>query len=405
MGQLYAYQVRDRTGKSRQGVLEAESRDEAAEKLRSEGYYITSLRERKGRKALLSLSLTGGKGRIKFASLMLLCRQLSTMVAAGVPVVAALQLLEGQLPDRRLRASLSRVRRSVSGGTSVAEALREEGVFPRLFVNMVETGEETGNLDVVLQRLADYYENEDRLRKGVKQAMMYPAVVSTIAFVMVLVILFFVLPTFVDMFSGMGVELPLITRIVIMVRDFIVQNFLFLCGGVLALVLAFVYVRSTERGRLVLGRLILKLPIAGGIVSRVAFSRFSRTFGLLLASGIPVVRSLEIVKRVVANAAIERDLEELRSAVEGGGGMATSLKKARTFPPMLRQMIEVGEETGSLDTVLEHVAAYYDREVDNTVKNLTSLIEPVIMAVLALVVLVIALSVVLPMFQMTTSMM
>lgn len=402
MAELYQYQAWDRNGKPVRGTIEVEegqSLDRVARRLRIQGLFVTSLTPAREATPFFSLSM----GRIRPLSpkeLAVFSRQLAIMLATGLSVVGALRVLLAQQTRAGVKRALDRVIRRVSSGETLSGAFRRAvGIFPRMFVDMLEVGEKSGNVAAVLERLAIFYEREDKMRGDIKQALAYPTVVFCFALVATGVILFVVLPIFAATFSDLGAELPLITRIVLGIRDVAARYFLIIVPLLLLAGWALPRWLKTESGRLVADRFLLRMPIVGGLVSRVVFARFARTLSLLFSSGISMDESLESCQRVVGNRVVAADVAYAREQLRQGRGLAEPLKETRSFPPMLVEMIGVGEETGALDQVLNQIATFYEQEVERAVAVISSLLEPIIMVLLAGVVAIVLTSVFLPMFQ------
>lgn len=397
----FAYQARTRDGRSVRGVVEVETRELAVAQLRNQGYVVTALRE--APKAATT-SLFEARGPIKPKFLAIFCRQFAIMIGTGLSLVNSLQILAEQVLEKRLSKALDSIRLDVASGSSFTKALeKHRGLFPNVFIHLVEAGEMAGALPEVLDRLAVYYEREDELRKKISDALMYPTIVTVVAVTMVFVLLFFVLPMLVRNFTSFGVEPPALTQAVLNGRDWMVAHWYVVLGGIL---LAYILLRmylQTPRGRRQKDALKLSLPAVGELQKMVVFSRFCRTLGLLLNSGISMVHSLSILERLIDNTVISEALGQARLGVERGHGISAPLSNHPVFPKMLVQMIAVGEETGNLEKVLTQLSDYYDREVNFAVASLTKLLEPAVMLVLAVVVLFILLSVYLPMMQMVTT--
>lgn len=393
----YAYKAYDAAGQLVSGTMQAADSHEVIARLRAEGYFPSSVeaaRERGWR--------SQRQRRLRPKELALFARQFAIMLQTGMPVVSCLDILAGQQTQPAARAALQDVRRQVSGGQSLAESMRAHlRVFPDMLVNMIDVGESSGNLPELLDRMADFYERDAKLRGDIKQALTYPAVVVSFAFVAIVIVLFGVLPTFAEIFDDYGVDLPFVTRVVLGFRDFTVSNIWWLLPLAVACVWLLVRYFRGLHGRFLLHGWLLRIPVVGGLISRIVFARFSRTLGLLFTSGVPMLESLEHCGKIVGNVVVAHDIAVAREGVQRGEGISAPLRQqARTFPPMLVEMIAVGEETGGLERVLTQIADFYEREVEQTVKGLTSLIEPVIMVILGGVVFVIVLSVFVPLFDM-----
>lgn len=396
----FQYTVRTQDGRTLTGVMEAETRDDVVRRLRQQKYFVTTVK-------IVPRSTFGAifeqKGKIKAKHMALLCRQFAIELHAGMTLVTALELLEQQAEDVRLTKALRDIRVEISGGSSLTQAVeRQARIFPQVFVNLLAAGEAAGALPEVLDRLAIYYEREDELRKKVGEALMYPGIIFSVAIAIVLLLIFVVLPMLISNFAGFGIEPPRVTQVVLGVRDWMVAQWYIVLGAIAAAVFGMRRYLRTPLGRRQRDRLLLKIPIIGQLQKMMVFSRFSRTLSLLLNSGIAMVQALNIVERVLENVIVQDSVMESRTAVNRGEPLSESLRRNKLFPLMLTQMVLVGEETGNLESTLEQVSDYYDREVNYVVARFTKALEPIVMLILAVVVLFILISVYLPMMQMIT---
>lgn len=395
----FAYKGRNQSGQAVSGVIQAASEVAAASQLRKDGFIVTSVKEVKE-----PIRLFQSKVKLKAKHLALFCRQFAIMLGTGLTLVNALELLEEQAIDASFGQVLQTVRLDVASGTAFTKALeKHRKVFPHMFIHLVEAGEVSGSLPEVLDRLAIYYEREDELRKKIAEASMYPAIIISVSLVMVLVLLFAVLPMLVNNFAGFGVEIPAITRAVLGGRDWAVRNWYVVVGIIIAIVLGLRYYVTTKPGRLMKDSIQLALPVVGEMQKMVIFSRFCRTLSLLMDSGISMLNTLQILERLLDNVVVKRAMREAIIGVERGQGISVPLGEHKVFPKMLLQMIQVGEETGNLETILVQLADYYDREVNFAVASFTKLLEPMMMLVLGVVVLFILMSIYLPMMQMVSA--
>ena len=395
MAKDYQYRAWDRSGKLVTGTLQADHPDRASERLRAEGLFVSSLRPVRERKPLFQ-----GTKRLSPTSLALFCQQFSIMINTGMPIVSCLQALKEQMPNKPSQKALESISQHVASGEGLGESLgSHQKIFPRLFIDMIELGEASGNLPEILDRLAIYYEKDAKLRGDVKQAMTYPAVVSIVAVLAVGVVLFTVIPKFAALFSDFGGKLPLITRMVLSVQKGIADNIVYLLVIIVLLFFAVQRFGRTKRGRWLLDSILLRLPVAGNLIVKVLLSRFCQTLSLLLSGGVTVMKALEFTHKVAGNVVLAADIALARTGVASGQGISEPLRQARTFPKMLVDIIAIGEESGSMEKVLSQISDFYDKEVDRAVKSLTSVIEPVIIVVLAGVIGLIAAAVFMPMFE------
>ncbi|HUO76059.1 MAG TPA: type II secretion system F family protein, partial [Thermodesulfovibrionales bacterium] len=354
------------------------------------------------KKGLLSgLSLGGG---VSDKDIVVFTRQFSTMIDAGLPLVQGLEILSTQVENKSLAKNLTVIKADVEGGSTYADALRKHPkIFSELYVNMVAAGEAGGILDTILNRLAAYIEKAMKLKKKVKGAMIYPAVVTSVAVLVIAVIMIFVIPTFSQMFASLGGTLPLPTRIVVGMSHFIAGiGGLIVAGLIVAIIVSIVQIRKTEKGKKVIDSIALKLPIFGILLRKVAVAKFTRTLGTLISSGVPILDGLEITAKTAGNKVIEYAIMDVRQAVSEGKTLEEPLTKAKVFPPMVTHMIAVGESTGALDAMLGKIADFYDDEVDNAVANLTAMMEPLLMVFLGGAIGFIVVAMYLPIFKMIT---
>jgi len=386
---------RDRSGAVQEGVLVADSKDLAFASLSRQGIVVSGIRE-KGKEAALPRA---GR-RVPAKKLAVFTRQFSVMIDAGLPLVQCLEILATQQDHKSFQKVLFQVRQDVESGSSLAEAMRKHPkAFDALYVNMVAAGESGGILDTILQRLSTYIEKSVKLKSQVRSAMMYPIAVITIAAAVVAIILLKVIPTFAALFAGLGAELPLPTRIVIMASNFLARYFIFIVILVGVAVYAFRAYYRTDNGRHVVDRILLGTPIFGEILRKIAVARFCRTLATLTSSGVPILDSLEITAKTAGNAIIEDAVLATRKSVEAGKTIAEPLRDAKVFPNMVVQMVSVGEQTGKLETMLNKIAEFYEDEVDAAVAGLIKLMEPVMIAILGVVIGGVVIAMYLPMFS------
>lgn len=400
MATTFKYSVRDKTGKVVSGRLEGESRDSVAAKLRQMGYIILDLNEDR----LAALSKIQFGSPVKMKDITIFARQFATMINAGLSLTKCLSILSGQSESKELRDIISQVGRDVEAGQSLSEAMsRHPKVFPPIFINMVRAGETGGVLDEVLVRVADHFERDAQLKAKIKSAMTYPIAMGALVLIVLVAMMIFVVPTFQKMFSDMGGTLPLPTQILVAVSDG-ARSWpgLVVVAAVIASVVAFRSWIATTSGRFIWDGIKLRMPVAGPLIRKLSLARFTRTFGTLVAAGVPILSALDIVSDTAGNEVVARAVKGVRAAVKEGETIAKPLAESPVFPSMLVQMIAVGEETGALDAMLTKVADFYDEEVGTSVDGLTSIIEPIMMATLAVVVGGIVIALYMPMFQVIT---
>ena len=392
---VFKYVAKDKDGKTVSGSLEAASSRALVESLRQRELIIIHIDEEKEKSAKAAAG--GGGGKIKMDDLVIFSRQLATMVDAGIPLVGALDALQDQMESKGFKNVIKKVRNDVEGGLSLSEALNKQpNVFSEFFINMVKAGESSGQLDEILDRVAVYMEKTLALIRKVKSSLIYPAVVIFMAITITTFLIVKVVPTFESIFVTIGVELPLPTKILITISKILRQWLPLVVVGLVVGIVALVRVIRTDKGKLVFDTLLLKLPVLGPLLKKVAIARFARTLSTLQKSGVAILTALEIVGKTSGNKVIEAAVFKTKSSIKEGESIAQPLTASRVFPPMVTRMISVGEQTGKLEEMLGKVADFYESEVDTAVSGLTSLIEPLIIAFLGVVVGGIVVSMFLP---------
>jgi type IV pilus assembly protein PilC len=396
----FTYKAIEAGGKTVKGRLEGESQQAVLTKLRERNVQVVDVTESKSG-AVLALLKMNRVGRVKLAALVVFSRQFATMIDAGINVLKCLDILENQTKDPVLKTVICDCRRDVVGGSSLTEAVNKHPrVFSKLYVSMIKAAEIGGILDQILDRLATFLEREQEIIGKIKGAMVYPCVVLVFAICMVFAMMIFVLPTFKDIFADFGGELPAITSMMFSISTFM-RTFWYI---VLAMPVVFVsglkYYNTTDSGRWNIDKFKLKIPVVGELIQKMAISRFARTLGTLVNSGVPMLRALEIVAETAGNVIIAKAVTDARNCVREGQKISAPLEASGMFPPMVTQMIDVGEETGRMSDMLIKVANFYDQEVEIAVKALTSLIEPALIVFLGGIVGFIVASIMVPMFTM-----
>jgi type IV pilus assembly protein PilC len=395
---VFVYQGRTTAG-STQGEIDAPDRNTAVASLRAKGVLTTNIKEKPA--GVTKEKKAGGK--VKDREMAIFTRQFSTMIDAGLPLVQCLNILAEQSESKNLREVTTRVGRDVEAGSSLAEAFRKHPkTFDELFTNMIEVGESGGILDVVLQRLSLYIEKAAALKRKIKAAMIYPLTIVGVAVIVVIFMLTFVIPTFAQMFKNLGAELPLPTKIVLWLSDFVQTWILLIIIAIAAAIYALKKYYATEGGQSVIDALLLKLPVFGVLIRKVAVARFTRTLGTLISSGVPILEGLRITARTAGNKVVEKAVLVTRAVVTAGGTITEPLKASTVFPPMVIQMINVGEQTGALDAMLGKIADFYDDEVDTAVGALTALMEPLMIVFLGVVIGGLVVAMYLPIFRLVT---
>ena len=393
----YIWKGRTAKGETLSGEYECEDRREVTDYLRKRRIVITSLKKKPKEIEIGFLK----KKSVGVKDLSVFTRQFATMVNAGLPLVQCLDVLGRQLEKPHFKKVVQQVTADVEGGSTLAEALEKHPkVFSDLFVNMIAAGEAGGILDVILGRLAVFLEKADALQRKVKGAMTYPTIVLTVAGGACIFMLMFVIPVFAKMFSDFGGTLPAPTRVVMGLSDFLKSYWWALGGGVAAAVFAFKRYRATEKGKMVTDRLALRIPVLGTVLRKSAVARFTRTLGTLIGSGVPILQGLEITARTAGNSVIQKAINDTAKSISQGDTIAVPLKESGVFPPMVVQMIGIGEQTGALDEMLSKIADFYDDEVDAAVEALTAAIEPLMIVVMGTMVGGMLIAMYLPMFKM-----
>jgi len=377
------------------GIIDANDQAQALVALRSKEYIIISLKEDKVRKKVIARS-------VKLDDLVIFSRQLATMVDSGIPLVQALNILSEQIEKEGFRQVILKVRQDIEAGSSFCDALStHSSVFSSLYVNMVKAGEASGLLNDILDRLATYLEKVIVLQRKVRSSLVYPAVVITMAILITAFLLLKIIPTFKGIFEVLGGTLPLPTRILIGISDFLRHYVLFWVGAIIGFIFAFKKYISTPRGRYNFDKRILKLPIFGSLFRKVAVARFSRTLSTLIKSGVPILNSLDIVAKTSGNKIVEEAILNARTSIKEGEPISGPLSKSGVFPPMVVRMISVGEQTGELEKMLTKISDFYDDQIDAAVSGLTSMIEPLVIAFLGIVIGGIVVALFMPIFKIT----
>lgn len=377
------------------GVIVAENKEAVRARLRRQQIIVTQVKEQ-GKEIAFPL-LRGGVSQKELA---VFTRQFSVMIDAGLPLVQCIEILGTQSENKVFQKVLLQVRQDVESGATLADSMRKHPkVFDDLFSNMIAAGEAGGILDTILQRLATYIEKAVKLRRAVRSAMIYPTAVITIAALVVAIILWKVIPTFAALFAGLGAELPLPTRIVIAVSNFLGRYFLIMIFVLAAVIYAIKRYHDTYKGRRVIDGLLLKAPVLGIVLRKIAVARFCRTLATLVSSGVPILEALEITAKTAGNAVVEDAIMATRKSIEEGKTISEPLKDTEVFPPMVVHMIAVGEQTGALDAMLSKIADFYEEEVDAAVENMLTLLEPIMILFLGIVIGGIVISMYLPMFD------
>lgn len=404
----FTYKARDKNGSLHENVLTAESEDSVRNQLAEKGLWVVEVKQAKAGKgslkSLADINLDGYIAELQgvgLKELVVFCRQFSALVDSGIAMLRSLNILSSQTKGPKMKQVLTDVRDNVEQGISLSDSFNKHPkVFDRLFVSMVKAGETGGVLDQVLQRIAAFMEYRARLQAKVQSAMIYPAVVTVFAFIIFFVMLTFILPKFARIFEKLGDQLPAYTQFLINISEFLRSpGLIFVILAVVAVWFGLSRIYSTEPGRYFFDTVFLKLPVLGDVVQKLAIARFTRTFGTLIKSGVPIITALEIVEDSSGNAVVAKVIKEVQTEVLQGGLIHTPLERSWVFPPMVTSMVSIGEETGELDSMLAKIADFYDAEVETAIEALTSLIEPFMMVTLGGMIGAVIVGMYLPMFQ------
>jgi type IV pilus assembly protein PilC len=395
---VFVFSGRTRGGQTITGEMEAANREAVVARLRSQQVIATAVRSKPK-----DITIPGLGARVTDKDIVVFTRQFATMIDAGLPLVQCLEILASQQDNKALKKTLTDIRQSVEGGSTFAAALKQHPkVFSSLYANMVEAGEAGGILDTILNRLAQYMEKAMALKKKVKSAMIYPSTIITVAVAVVIFLLVFVIPTFKAMFEGFGAALPLPTQIVLELSRIVIGYFWVGLGVIAAAIVGIRWWYGTSSGRTSIDRFLLRMPIIGILIRKVAVAKFTRTLGTLISSGVAILDGLDITARTAGNKIVEMAVLRTRASIAEGKTIAEPLRQSGVFPPMVVQMIAVGEQTGALDAMLGKIADFYDEEVDTAVANLTSLLEPMLMVFLGIVIGGAVIAMYLPIFKLVT---
>ncbi len=395
---VYVWKGKDAKGNKRSGEIEANNENIARLLLRRQNITVSKI---KPKPKDIFENVKWLQPKVKDKDVVVFIRQFATMIDAGLPLVQGLQILQEQQTNRTFKTVLKQVQKDVEEGSTFADALKKHPkIFDELTINLVAAGEVGGILDVILNRLATYMEKIAALKKKVKGAMTYPAIVTIIAILVTAVILIFVIPVFSKMFADFGAALPAPTQFVIKISDAVRNYFHWFFFAAILLFLGFKRFRKTEKGRDITDRLALRLPVFGMLLRKVAVAKFTRTLGTMLSSGVPILEAMDIVAKTAGNKVIENAILDTKASVAEGKSVTEPLMQSGVFPPMVVQMISVGESTGALDAMLGKIADYYDEEVDAAVEALTSMLEPFMMVFLGVVIGGLVISMYLPIFKM-----
>ncbi|WP_252224040.1 type II secretion system F family protein [Clostridium sp. ZBS2] len=392
----FKYRAMNTDGEKIEGTHEADSKGEVIEFISSNGYYPLMVEEIiESKKIEFKFN-----NKVKFKDLSIFCRQFYTMLDAGVPILTCLDILTSQTTNKKLKETLKEVEEDVEKGGILSDAMRKHNeVFPNLLVSLVAAGEESGNLDSIMLRMANHYEKENKVNNKVKNAMIYPIILGLVAISAVIFILTYIMPTFTTMFTENGISLPWSTRFLLWLSGSLKENWFMILLAIIGIIIAIKYIFKTERGVIAASKLKLKLPVIRRLNEMIIVSRFTRTLSTLLSSGLPLVQALDIVMSVIDNKIAQNAIIKVKEQVVRGETLNSSLKETGVFPQMLYSMIKIGEETGSLDEILNKTADFYDEELETTIQGTVALMEPALIVIMGLIIGFIIISIMIPMFD------
>ncbi len=397
----FKYSARDQQGKVVDGNLEAKNIASATDALHDQGLIVVSLKEAGGIDfEKLSEINVGG---IPMKEKVIFMRQMATMVGAGLPLTRSLEIMIQQASNPKFKKILQNVLASIQSGKTLADSFRvEEDVFDQVTINLIEAGEESGNLENILEKIAVELEEKNALTRKIKSAMIYPAIILIVIIAVIVLMMLVLVPSMADMYKDFGSELPFATRFLMSMSDFFINYWWVILSVILVLVVGFKYYKDTPKGKRNIDKLLLKVPSLGTILSKIQLSQFTRILSLLLGSGVPIIKAIDLTASSLGNLMFRETLEEAKNEVEKGGPLAIPIARSEYYPLLVSSMIAVGEETGEIDSVLAKVAEYYKEEVDTATSNLSSLLEPVFLVIMGLAIGFIAVAVYMPMFQLAT---
>lgn len=396
----FSYQARNWEGKVISNEIEGESKEAVVAKLREKGFFVTSIKEKRSVASLPFL----GVGKVTSKEVAVFAQMFAVMIGSGVPLVRCLAILQVQMENPAFAKVIGTIRSDVEGGCTFSAALaKHPQAFDELFVNLVKAGEAGGILDKILNRLAGYLEKAEDLKSKVKGALTYPVVVVSIAVLVVIGLILFVLPQFKSIFQSMNVDLPVVTKLLLQISDYFQEYWFIILPGMALVPICIVHFFKTSQGRRIYDTNILKVPAFGLMMRKVAVARFTRTLGTMISSGVPILQALEVTAATAGNIVVKEAVDKTRLSIREGDTIADPLKTSGVFPPMVVQMIAVGEETGELDKMLMKIAEFYDTEVDNAVKGLTSVIEPIVIVFMGVVIGGIVMAVFMPMLKLVNN--
>lgn len=396
---LYNYVAINSAGKTINVSYEAKNREDVVEKIKRENLYLVEIKEIKAHDIKMPFSL----GKIKTMDIALFCRQTSTLLNAGIPLADCLEIISNQMTNKRLKLIITEISSDVQKGLPLSDAMKKQNVFPEILVNMVAAGEVSGTVDTVMTRMANSYEKDCAIQRRIKGAMVYPLILAIVAIAAVVYITTSVLPKFVEMFESGGIEMPAITKLLISISGFLISYWYLLLGCLVGIVIGVMYFLRTEFGRNLFDLLKLRIPLVSKLNIKVISVRFTRMMGSLLASGIPLIQAFEYLSIVVDNEIVKEKVLKARDEIGKGAELTEAISRMGVFEPMLINMVKIGEESGKLDAIMDNTAEIYDDEVTTVIQSLTTLVEPIMIVFMAGIIGFIVISMVTPMFDMTST--
>jgi type IV pilus assembly protein PilC len=396
---LYNYVAINSAGKTINVSYEAKSREDVVEKIKRENLYLVEIKEIKAHDIKMPFSL----GKIKTMDIALFCRQTATLLNAGIPLADCLEIISNQMTNKRLKLIITEISSDVQKGLPLSDAMKKQNVFPEILVNMVAAGEVSGTVDTVMTRMANSYEKDCAIQRRIKGAMVYPLILAIVAIAAVVYITTSVLPKFVEMFESGGIEMPAITKLLISISGFLISYWYLLLGCLVGIVIGVMYFLRTEFGRNLFDLLKLRIPLVSKLNIKIISVRFTRMMGSLLASGIPLIQAFEYLSIVVDNEIVKEKVLKARDDIGKGSELTEAISRMGVFEPMLINMVKIGEESGKLDAIMDNTAEIYDDEVTTVIQSLTTLVEPVMIVFMAGIIGFIVISMVSPMFDMTST--
>ncbi|PEG27428.1 type II secretion system F family protein [Clostridium neonatale] len=392
----YKYRVMNSEGKKIEGYYEADSKNDVMDYISINGYYPLLVEEVIESK---NITFTFGQ-KVKVKDIAIFCRQFYTMLDAGVPILICLDILSKQILNVKLREAIKSIKEDVEKGEALSDAMKKyPSIFPSFLISLVASGEASGNLDIIMLRLSNYYEKENKIMNKVRSAMIYPIILSFVALVSVIFILTYVMPTFTELFEGNGTEIPWSTKLIMSLSNGIKENWISIIFFIVIISIAFKIYLKTDTGEYIFSKLKLKLPLIKKLNQMIIVTRFTRTLSTLTASGVSLINGLEIVSSVSGNKIAEKELIIVKDKVMRGESLYASMNESEIFPTMLYSMIKIGEETGKLDDILNKTADFYDEELDTTIQTAVSMMEPILIVGMGIIIGFIVISIMLPMFD------